>query len=171
MRTRGVFAGLMVATVTATGGVAVAPGAHASNFGVELTGTYQMVSDGEYARTNGVFSDEQTETQIWTGNTTCITAIDCTGTVTSDKGWTASARLNDYWYVEHDIANWAPCPDGTFADGHQMFLLVMWNPDTEERSFSSKFMQGRNITKTASGACGRNQPLVIELPMSIRRIS
>ena len=71
-------------------------------------------------------------------------------------------------YVDHDIPHWAPCPDGSVRLGHQMFLLWGIDPASEERvTKDHQLMAGRDITRTASGACGVNKPLVIELPACI----
>jgi hypothetical protein len=165
------FGGAALTAATVLGSVGVAAPAQAAFEESALSGTYEVLSDGEFAKTNDVFFDEQTETQTWTASTTCISPIECTGSVTSSQGWTGTARLDAFWYVERDIPNWAPCPDGTFATGRQMFILTMWDRMTEEQTYDPSFLQGRNVTKTASGSCGKNQPLVIELPVSVRRVS
>ena len=148
------------------------PAAHASNYGSELNGTYRVSSNGQWARTNDVLMDEKTVIQTWTISSSCVSPIECTGEVHSDQGWTGTLRLDDFYYVDHDIPNWAPCPDGSFASGHQMFLLWGVVPQSEERVTKDiNFMAGRDITKTASGACGVNKPLVIELPAYIEKLS
>ena len=38
----------------------------ASNFGVELNGTYRVISNGDWAKSNEVFLDEKTVVQTWT---------------------------------------------------------------------------------------------------------
>jgi hypothetical protein len=171
MRVATVLGSAVMTAVASMATLASPPTAHATNFGVELRGTYSVRSDGEWARTNDVLFDQATDAQIWTADTNCISVLECVGTITSDKGWTGTARLDDYWYIEHDVPNWAPCPDGTFATGHQQFIIMGWNRTTEEREINVDFLMGRNVTKTDSGACGRNHPLVIELPVSVRRIS
>ena len=42
--------------------------------------------------------------QTWTVTSSCVSPIECTGEVTSDQGWTAPLRLDDYWFVDRDIA-------------------------------------------------------------------
>lgn len=153
----------------------VAPQASAQGFGVGLNGTYRVLSDGEWAKRGmapgggDVFFDQQTVVETWNVTTNCTSPIECTGTVTSDRGYTASIRLDDYWYVEHEVPNWIPCPDGTSVSGRQMFILWGFNPARNERVKSTEFLAGRNVTKSPSGACGRNQPLVIELPVRMQR--
>jgi hypothetical protein len=160
------------AAIAVVGSLGTATPAHASNFGVELNGTYRVSSNGEWARTNDVLMDEKTVVQTWTITSSCVSPIECTGEVRSDLGWTATLRLDSYWMIDHDIASWAPCPDGTFAPAHQKFIIWGVDPDTEEVPTKNlKFLAGRDITKTASGACGKNQPLVIELPVWIEKLS
>jgi hypothetical protein len=152
-------------------GAGLAPTAQADDFGVALNGTYAMKSDGEQAKTNEVFIDQQTVTETWSVSTSCTTPLECTGEVRSDRGYTASAELNGYWYVRHDVPNWMPCPDGTFATGHQTYILLGWDPVQTMQKVSNTFLVGRNVTKSDSGACGVNQPKVIEMPIMIQKIA
>jgi hypothetical protein len=170
----GAAAIMFVATVGA------ATPASASDFGVELNGTFLVMSDGEWAKRNagpfGVggaesFFDQRTVIETWTVTTDCVSPIECTGEVRSDLGWTAPIRLDDFWLVDHDVPNWLPCPNGTFAPGHQKFILWGFDPSTNERNFNNQFLAGRNITKGASGACGRNQPVVVEMPVKVQKQS
>jgi hypothetical protein len=170
---RGVVVAAGVAAFALVGSLGPAAPAQASNFGVELNGAYRVVSDGEWARGNrDVLYDQQTVVETWTVTTDCVSPIECAGTVVSDRGWTGTIRLDDFWYVDHDIPNWVPCPDGTFAPGHQKFILKAVNPATSE--YSSKnvtYLMGRNQTKSPSGACGVNAPVVIEMPVNMQKIS
>ena len=172
MRAISVIGGVAATAITVFGSLGATPSAYATNFGVELNGTYRVSSNGQWARTNDVLMDEKSVVQTWTVSSSCVSPIECTGEVKSDQGWTAPLRLDDFWYVDRDIAQWAPCPDGSLASGHQMFLLWGINPATEERVRENiNYMAGRDITKTASGACGVNKPLVIELPVFIEKLS
>ncbi len=172
MRATSVIGGVVATAITVFGSLGAASPADASNFGVELNGTYRVSSNGQWARTNDVLMDEKSVIQTWTITTSCVSPIECTGEVRSDQGWTAPLRLDDFYYVDHDIPNWAPCPDGSFASGHQMFMLWGINPASEERVTKNiQYMAGRDITKTASGACGVNKPLDIELPVYIEKLS
>ena len=47
-------------------GLSTAPAAHASDFGVELNGTYRVTTNGELAKTNDVFKDVPTIVETWT---------------------------------------------------------------------------------------------------------
>ena len=173
MRAVEVIGGVAAVAMTVLGSLGAAPSAHASNYGIELNGTWRVMSNGEWARTNQVLMDEQTDIQTWSITSSCVSPIECAGTVTSDKGWTAPINLvKVYWIVDHDIPNWAPCPDGTFAPGHQKFTVWGVNPTLNERDLKiTDLLVGRNITETDSGSCGKNQPLDIELPVRMERIS
>ncbi len=164
--------GALAATAIAvTASVGAAPAASA-NSEAALNGTFRVLSDGQWARTNDVKIKQETVIETWTISTTCTSPLDCSGEVTSDRGWTGTARLDDFWYVDHVIPNWIPCPDGTFAAGYQKFILWGINPVTEEKVYNNiQTLAGRNVTKGPSGACGANKPVVIELPVSIAKIS
>jgi hypothetical protein len=161
------------AAIALIGSVGATAPAQASNYGVELNGTYRVMSDGEWARGDrDVLYDQQTVIETWTVTTDCVSPIECAGTVVSDRGWTGTARLDDFWYVDHDIPNWVPCSNGTFAPGHQKFILWGIDPTTNERMTKNmSFLAGRNQTKSPSGACGVNAPVVIEMPVRMEKLS
>ena len=157
--------------LTVVGSLGLAPVSAASNFGPELNGVYTMVSNGDFAKTNEVFIDEQTVVQTVTVSSSCVSPIECVGEMRSDRGWTATGRLDDFWIFDHDIPNWVPCPDGSSAPGRQKFIMSGFNPQKNMRSMLiTDFLMGRDITKSASGACGVNKPVVIELPVTMRKI-
>ena len=54
MRAVGVIGGIAATAMTVLGSLGAAPSAHASNFGIELNGTWRVMSNGEWARTNQV---------------------------------------------------------------------------------------------------------------------
>src|SRR5690625_1258855 len=84
-------------------GCAIFP-AHAAPEDAALNGTYRATSDGTYAQLNHQLHDMETVTSIWTLTTTCVSRLDCTGTVTSDQGWSAPIKLNfGQWLVVHEI--------------------------------------------------------------------
>ena len=168
---RVVSAILGAATVTATGLCGAMPIAAASDYGFEINGTYSFLSNGEWAKSNQIFHDEPVVRATWQVSSTCTSTAKCTGQVTSDQGWTAPLKFTvDRWIVLRDIPNWAPCEDGTAATGHQMFLFYGTNDDGQNTR-GTDLMSGRDITKTDSGSCGRNQGLVLEIPMRLTRIS
>jgi len=167
-----VMGGLTATAIAVIAGVGVAPTAQASNFGTELNGTFRVLSDGQWARTNDVKIKQETVVETWTITSSCVSPLECTGEVRSDRGWTGTARLDDYWFIEHVIPNWIPCPDGTFASGFQKFILWGVNPATERKVYNNiQNFAGRNVTKGPSGACGVNKPVVIELPVSMVKLS
>ena len=93
MRALRVVVGVAATAMTVFGSVGVAPSAQASNYGIELNGTWRVMSNGEWARTNQVLIDEKTTIENWTISSSCVSPIECTGTVTSDAGWTAPINL------------------------------------------------------------------------------
>lgn len=174
---RAVDVGAAAAAIALIASLGTATPAQAQ-FGTDLNGSYQVMSDGEWATKaaapggGAVFYDQQTVTETWTVDTSCASPIECNGTVSSSLGWTGTARLDDFWYVDHVIPNWLPCPDGSFAPGHQKFILWGFDPTTNERQTKNMaLLAGRNQTKSPSGACGRNQPLVIEMPVKMVKLS
>jgi len=174
---RAVHFAAATAVFAVTASLATAPAVHAQ-YGTDLNGVYQVMSDGEWATKGAapggapVFYDQQTVNETWTIETSCISPIECSGTVKSSLGWTGTARLDDFWYIDHVVENWLPCPDGTFAPGHQKFILLGIDPTTNLRETKNMdFLFGRNQTKSPSGACGRNQPLVIEMPVKVVKLA
>lgn len=171
MRAARVIGGIAGAAVAVVGSLSLAPVSDASNFGRELNGTYRMTSNGEWARGNDVLYDQKTVIQTVTVTSYCVSPIECVGEMHSDQGWTATGRLDDFWIFDHDIPNWVPCPDGTFAPGHQKFIMNGFDPQKNIRDMTiTDFLMGRDVTKSASGACGVNKPVVIELPVTMVKI-
>lgn len=172
MRTARVLGGMAATALAVLASVGAAPSAQADEWGTDISGTWLVSSDGEWARTNEVLIDQQSVRETWTVTVSCVSPIECSGQVTSSLGWTGSARLDDFWYVEHDVPNWMPCPDGTFATGHQKFMLWGIDRATEQRVTKNvTFYAGRNITTSDSGACGVNRPKQIELPVQAVKLS
>lgn len=172
MRATHVTGRLAATALAAIASVTLVPSAHASNLGTELNGTYRVVSNGDWARTNDVKIKQPTVVETWTITSSCVSPIECSGEVKSDLGWTAPLRLDAFYYVERIVPNWIPCPNGTFAEGFQMFILRGVDPTTEQTVFTDiQRLSGRNVTKGPSGACGVNKPVVIELPVSITKLS
>lgn len=191
MRAKDVAAGAAATAITLLGSLGTAMPAHASNYGIELNGTYRVISNGEWATSSAgphgagggqVYIDQQTVIQTWTMTSSCSSPRICTGEVTSDQGWTAPLRLGggaqspgavgDFWVVDRVIDNWAPCPDGTAWPGNQKYMFWGWNPVISERNLKIvDFLAGLDTTKAASGICGVNKPLVIEMPMRLEKIA
>ena len=171
MRVSGVLGCIAATAVTVLANVGLAPVVQADDFGTDISGTWRVYSNGEWARTNDVLIDEKSVLETWTVSTTCVSPIECHGEVTSSLGWSGTARLDDYWYVEHEVPNWMPCPNGTFATGYQKFILWGVNRANEQRvTRDISTFAGRNVTKSNSGACGVNKPKVIEMPVLMERI-
>lgn len=158
-------------TVTAAGMFSAAAPASASDYGFEINGTYSVLSNGEWAKTNEVFNQQAVVRSTWQVSSTCTSTASCEGQVTSDQGWTAPLRFRvDRWLVTRDIPGWAPCGDGTAATGRQMFLFYGIDDDGQNTR-NTDLLGGREIIKTDSGSCGRNRGLVMEIPLRITRIS
>jgi hypothetical protein len=171
-----------LATIAVVGSLGTATPASASNYGVELNGTYRVTSNGDWAETNDVFIDERTVIQTWTISTSCTGPQRCEGQVTSDQGWTVPIRLGggegtpdavgDFWVVDRVVENWEPCPDGTAAPGFQRFIFWGMDPLTNRREMTrTNLLSGVDKTRAPSGACGINKPLVIELPVRLDKLS
>jgi hypothetical protein len=146
----------------------------ASDQGVELNGTYRVISNGEWAKANYVFKDQRTVVQTWTMSSTCTSPLTCSGEVASDKGWTAPlVYKGDYWLVEHVIENWLPCPqDGTAHPGTQKFIFWGWDAANSQTDMKKRdVLPGRDRTVGPSGACGINRPLAIEMPLRLEKVS
>lgn len=160
---------LRVTALTALVAVAVAPVSNASGDEWGLNGTYLATSNGNFARTNDVYHDEDSVRSTWTTTTTCTTPIDCTGRVTSDLGWSADVRIAGSEYVvKRDIPNWEPCPNGTSRTGHQIYRFY----PVDEKGFvsvSSTTFAGVDQTNGDSGACGINQALVVTMPFRLEK--
>ncbi len=174
MRIVNVIAGATALTAAGLGGAtSFSAPANASNYGFELNGTYEVLSNGEWAKSNQVFKDEPVVRSIWQISSECSTPYKCTGTVVSNQGWTAPLVFNaDRWLVDHDIPNWAPCEPGSgpAATGHQLFLF--YGTDSNgQNTRSTDLLAGKDITSTDSGSCGRNPPLFIDIPLRLTRIS
>ncbi len=151
-------------------GVGTAP--PASAYDPSINGTYTATVVGDWARTNTVYHNEDVVRSTWKVSSSCTTAQDCSGTVSSDQGWTAPLVMHDglMWTVKHDIPNWETCPDGTAFTGKDVIYLYPANPDTGEIVIGSPVLAGRQKTNGPSGACGNNAPLYIEQPFRLDEI-
>jgi hypothetical protein len=169
-----IAAGALRAIVIAAS-LAVTPVARASDFGVEINGTYRVTTDGGWAQVNDVYKDEPTIVETWTMSSSCVSPVECEGTAVSSGGWTARVWYgfpNFYWVVDRNIPQWQFCPDGTTAPGEQRFQFAGFDPIATERIMTiTNFMIGRQRTISPSGSCGRNQPLVIETPLKLEQLS
>ncbi len=135
-----------------------------------INGTFVAASNGAFAKINDRYSDVPPVRATWTISTTCTSFLDCAGSVTSDQGWTADiSTTNGMWVIKHEVPGWQPCPDGSVAPGLQTFKFY----PVDEQGFpdlTSRVFAGEDITKSPSGSCGRNQSLVIRMPLRLERI-
>ncbi len=170
MRSISVALSATLAAAGVAGGVSMAPPARA--FDPTLNGTFTATVIGDWARTRTVYHQEAVVRSTWKISSSCSTAEDCTGQVTSDQGWTASLRMTDgyNWYARRDIPNWETCPDGTTFTGKDYVYFYPANPETGESVPGSPVLAGREQTIGPSGACGTNLPLSIEQPIRLDRI-
>ncbi|ORB14770.1 Rv2253/PknI dimerization domain-containing protein [Mycobacterium noviomagense] len=170
-RSTGTVASTTLVATIVIGSFSTAPLARAE--GHAINGTYIATSVGEWAKTNEVFHDEGTVRSTWTITSSCETAQDCSGQVTSDQGWSARISSHDetpMWYVRRDVPNWEFCPDGTAVTGHQTFTFTPVGPDGMIQQ-GSPTLAGLDKTVGPSGACGINRWLVIQMPFRLDKIA
>lgn len=172
MRRIGMAAAATALAAGLTGGFSAGLSARASSDDYAINGTYRATSIGEWSKTNDTYHDEATVTSTWTITSTCTSAQDCAGTVTSDQGWSAPLTVRDrtMWKVARDVPGWQGCPDGSSYPGHQLYNF--WPVDANGQiQVGSPTLGGFDKTTGPSGACGRNFPLVIEMPFRLDKIS
>jgi hypothetical protein len=137
-----------------------------------LNGTYSATSNGEWAKKNEAFRDEAVVRATWSISTQCSYPTECTGTVHSDQGWEAPIyRSGGIWYVKHTVPRWEPCPDGTAADGLQVFRFVPTVADGSQTDPTSTMLVGEDQTTGPSGACGISKPLFITMPFKLVKLN
>ncbi len=163
-----------IAAAMVAAGVAAAGPAHAddpSTWGIN--GVYDVVSQGDWAKTNNSFHPEAVIRSTWTISTQCTSPMDCAGTVTSSHGWTAPIyTTTGVWYIKRTIVGWEPCPDGTAADGLQTFRLYVTDPlDGSVSLTDTSLITGEDHTVGPSGACGKNSNHDIRMPFKAVKVS
>jgi hypothetical protein len=160
---RVVLSAMLIASVAVCGTPATA--AADTKEDVALNGTFAAFSDGQYAKTNDRFHDEESVTSTWTIETTCTTYTACSGHVTSDLGWTAPVSyISPMWFVVRTIDGWEHCDDGSTAPGTQTFKFF------HDLQFNPANLKGWDNTLNQSGSCGINKVLNIELPFTLTPI-
>jgi hypothetical protein len=149
------------ATAMVTWGICATPDAHAADE-VAINGTYTAFSDGQWAQTNQSYHDEPSVTQTWTITSSCTTFQDCTGTVTSDQGWSSTnvVYMSGRWKVSRTVDNWEPCADGTALPGEQAFTF--WSDPANKAQ-----LMGWDQTIGPSGGCGFNKWLNVTMPFRL----
>ncbi|CAN3127585.1 hypothetical protein ACNUDN_06710 [Mycobacterium sp. smrl_JER01] len=159
-----IAATILGATVGAT--LSAPPAAANPDWG--LNGTYVATSNGEWARKNEIFFDQASIRSTWTITTDCSYPGECTGTVTSDWGWSAPIyQKSGVWYVKRALENWVPCPDGTAAPGLGIYRFRPTTPDGTATDPSSTTLVGEDQATGVSGACGINKSVFINMPFKL----
>jgi hypothetical protein len=140
---------------------------------IAINGTYQATSIGSWGKINQQYNQQQEVTAKWTISTICTTMEDCTGTVTSDQGWTAPVTMTDglVWYLKHDVKDWEKCQDGTAYTGKQTYWFYPIESSTGQPLIGSPLLTGKDKTIGPSGACGQNKWLEIEIPFRMDKLS
>lgn len=162
---------LTAVAAAALAGVATSAVAAADNPDWGINGTYTATSNGEWARKNEVFYDQDSLRSTWTVNTQCSYPGECTGTVHSEWGWSAPIyQKSGVWYVKHTIDEWIPCPDGSTAPGFQTFRFKAMTPEGANADITSTTLVGEDITTGPSGACGVNKAVYINMPFKLTKV-
>lgn len=170
-RSMGTVVSAALLAVLLAGAVACPPSGRAS-VSHAINGTYRATSVGTWAKTNNSFHDEPIVTSTWTVTSSCSTAEDCTGEVTSDQGWNGPLVMHDgeMWFVKREVPNWRTCPDGSTFTGQQMFSFTPVTPDGFKGPDWSPTLTGKDETIGPSGACRVNKALAIEMPFRLDKI-
>jgi hypothetical protein len=133
-----------------------------------LNGTYVATSNGEWAKTNDIYHDEDSIRSTWNIATNCSYPTECTGTVSSDWGWSAPIYMKSgVWYLKRTVDNWQPCPDGTAGPGLQVFHFYPATPDGGGNDPASSTLMGEDQTTGVSGSCGSSKVLFIAMPFKL----
>ena len=167
MRTlRGVAA---LGAVLALGAVA-APSARADD--MALNGRFLATSIGDFATTNDVRRGIPSVRSIWTIAMTCTNVLTCSGTVSSDIGWSAEiTTTNGEYVVKRELPNWQPCADGTgrTVTGHQRYRFFPVGIDGAVLPGSRTF-GGFDTTSGESGGCSLNDKTEIQMPLRLEKL-
>jgi hypothetical protein len=133
-----------------------------------LNGNFIATSNGEWAKTNDIYHDEASVRSTWTIATVCSYPTECTGTMTSDQGWSSPIyQKSGVWYVKRTVENWQPCPDGTAGPGFQTFRFSRALPDGSGFDPTSSMLIGEDSTQGISGNCGRSPAPFINMPFKL----
>ena len=138
-----------------------------------LNGRFLVTSNGDWAKTNDVYHDEQTVRQVWTITSSCVDTETCAGKVTSSQGWSADLTYTSQWWtVRRVLDKWQPCPDGTAAAGTQTYRFWGQLPDGDGlvAYTNATLLAGVDKTMGNSGDCGINRPLEISVPLRLQKL-
>lgn len=161
----------IVPIVMAGFAVSLTPLAGARQGGSPLNGRYLVTSNGDWAKTNEVYHDEDTVRQVWTITSSCVDSARCTGQVSSNEGWSADLGYDGAWWIlDRVVPNWQPCPDGTSSPGDQKYRFYGVDDAGQVDDTNTALLGGHDTTFGHSGACGVNKQLVIALPMRLQKI-
>ena len=167
MRTSRMLVGVAALTAATFAGV-MNPATASADAKWALNGTFVATSNGEWATTNDVYHDERSVRSIWTITSTCSYPTECTGTVTSDAGWTAPIyQTGGDWRVKRVIQDWMPCQDGTSNPGMQVIRFHGSSPGGDQTDPTSNMLVGADVTTGQPGACGRSLALYISMPFKL----
>ncbi|MGE2719461.1 hypothetical protein [Mycolicibacterium celeriflavum] len=163
-------AALAVTAIVAVAMQATAPHANADD--AALNGRYLATSNGDWAMTTDVYRDLPSVRSTWTIAMTCTDAVNCTGTVTSDAGWSADiVTTNGEYIVKRDLPAWQHCADGTgrTVTGHQSYRFFPVGDDGFLLP-GSRVFAGFDKTGGESGACSLNEMTEIEMPFRLDKL-
>ncbi len=133
-----------------------------------LNGTFTATSNGEWSRTNDRYQDQDSIRNVWTISTQCSYPTECTGTVSSDWGWTAPIyQRSGVWYVKYIVENWQHCADGTTSPGQKVYRFSRTTPSGDMGDPISPILVGEDQTTGLSGACGVSKPVFIQMPFKL----
>jgi len=137
-----------------------------------LNGTYVATSNGEWAKVNDVFRDQTSIRSTWTISSTCSYPGECTGTVSSDWGWSAAIyQRSSVWYLKRTVDGWQPCPDGSAGPGLQVYRFFASAPDASSSDPTSTTLMGDDQTTGVSGSCGSSKVIFISIPFKLVKVS
>ncbi|KGI69127.1 hypothetical protein EU78_18720 [Mycolicibacterium rufum] len=159
----------MIATAALAAALVAASPAGA-NDGWGINGTFATSSNGDFAKVNERFQDQPGERSTWTITTQCVSPTECTGTVTSDKGWSAPIyTTSGLYFVKRVVPNWRFCADGQPVEGLQVYKIYPVGFDGHVDASSDEYT-GEDQTLGPSGSCGRNQWPTVRMPFYMKKI-
>ncbi len=158
----------ILAGAAALGLICAAPATADQEWGIN--GTFAVSSNGDFAKVNERFQDQPGERATWTIYTECIAPTECSGTVTSDEGWSAPIyTTNGLWYVKRVVPEWRFCADGRPVEGLRIYKIYPVGFDGHVDEASNEYT-GENQTVGPSGSCGRNQWPQIRMPFYMKKL-
>ncbi|MFV8054756.1 hypothetical protein [Mycobacterium sp. 48b] len=135
-----------------------------------LNGTFRAESNGQWAKTNDRFHDEQVVVATWTISSSCSAPTACSGEVHSNQGWSAPVyQSSGTWNVKRTVPGWESCQSGAAVDGLQHIRFYAVNDEGTLDIHSSTFA-GFDKTTAPSGGCGINKGLTIVMPFKLTPI-